>query len=97
MSTQNSNSAEALPQSLRAAFETYRNDASASSWTALSQLSVRDDMDVLDALQAADPRFPDPLPLPVDGLVEDNNDFFQWPQLPDPDGVLRAILAALQR
>ncbi len=96
MSTQGSNDSQALPEQLRAAFETYRNEKSAASWTALSQLWVRDNVEVLDAVKLLNPDFPDPLAIPVDGLIEESADFFQWPTLPDPDDVLRAILQVLQ-
>lgn len=97
MSKENVKSANDLPEELRSALDAYRKDGSAKSWTALSQLYVSDDVEVLDAVQRLDPDFPEPLAVPVDGLVEDNADFFQWPQLPDPDDVLRAILDVLQR
>lgn len=85
-----------LPLNLRDALDTYRKDASSESWTALSQLPVGD-TDVLDALQVFKPDFPDPLPLPVEDLVEDNNSFYQWPELPNPDDVRNAIIAALRK
>lgn len=84
--------ADRLPEPLRTAFETYRNDRSAESWTSLSQLSIGD-MQVVDALKSVKPEFPDPFPLPVEGLIEDSSGFMQWPVLPEPDDVLRGILA----
>jgi len=84
-----------MPDDVRAALEAYRGHRDAAHWTTLSQLFVGD-VDVLDALQALKPDFPDPLPLPIDGLPEDSDDFFQWPELPDPDDVSSAILHALR-
>jgi hypothetical protein len=94
---QDSNSKNALPEHLQAALDAYRNDKTPESWTTLSQLWVRDDVEVFDALKLVNPGFPDPLPLPVEGLVEDNTGFFQWPVLPEPDEVRRAILFALKQ
>jgi hypothetical protein len=94
---QKSNSDRVLPEDLRAALEAYRNDPSPASWTPLSQLWVRDDVDVLDALQSLKPDFPDPLPVPVEGLIEENSGFYQWPALPDPDDVLEAVVSVLQQ
>jgi hypothetical protein len=87
---------ERLPEELRAALDAYRSARTAASWTKLSQLSVGD-VDVLDAVQSIDPNFPDPLPVPADGLIEDSDEFYEWSVLPDPDDVQRAIMRALQR
>ncbi len=86
--------ASSLPDDLRAALDTYRKNTDGASWTSLSQQPV-DGMDVLDALQLLKPDFPDPLPLPVEDVVQDNDAFFQWSTLPDPDDVERAIMNAL--
>ena len=86
---------ESLPEQLRVAFETYQKDRSAASWTALSQLWVGD-IQVVDALKRVKPDFPDPFPLPVDGIIEDSGNFLQWPTLPEPQDVLRALLAVLR-
>lgn len=83
-----------LPEDVRAAFTAYRNDRSNANWTVLSQLQVGD-VEVIDALRRIEPDFPDPLPLPVDGLLTDDAQFFQWPELPGPDRVLEAIVAVL--
>lgn len=93
---QDSNAKNALPEQLQTALDAYRNDKTPASWTALSQLWVRDDVEVFDAVKLVNPEFPDPLPLPVEGLVEENAGFFQWPVLPDPDEVLRAILVVMR-
>ena len=79
-----------VPDDVRTALEAYCRDHSAANWTVLSQLWVGD-LQVLDIVRKADPTFPDPLPLPIDGIPEDNADFFQWPVLPDPQGVKRAL------
>jgi hypothetical protein len=89
-------SENALPEPLRSALDAYRKDRSAASWTSLSQLWVRDDVDVFDALKLVNPDFPDPLAVPVDGVLEDESEFFQWSVLPEPDDVLRAIAFAMQ-
>jgi hypothetical protein len=81
-----------LPAELQALLDDYRNAPSAKAWTVLSQLAIGD-LTVLDALKALKPDFPDPLPLPVDGVIEDDTQFYQWPVLPDPDDVERAIRA----
>jgi hypothetical protein len=80
----------ALSAELQAALDAYRNDPTAANWTALSQLAVGE-ATVLDALKALKPDFPDPLPLPVDALIEDDTQFYQWPVLPDPDEPAAAI------
>jgi hypothetical protein len=82
-----------LPAELQTVLDAYRNEPTAATWTALSQLSVGD-LSVFDAVKALRPDFPDPLPLPVDGLIEDDAQFYQWPVLPDPDEVERAIRKA---
>lgn len=88
---------QALPLEIRDALAAYRQDRTPERWTDLSQVFVYDDVDVLDALQTVHPDFPDPLPLPIEGVVEDNAELFQWSVLPDPDDVLRAILVVLDR
>lgn len=80
-----------LSGEIRAALDAYRRDRSAENWTTLSQLSAGDGT-VLDALQAIEPDFPDPLPVDVDGVIEDDRQFFQWQTLPDPENVERAIM-----
>jgi hypothetical protein len=80
----------ALPAELQAVLAAYRNERTAATWTALSQLAIGD-ITVLDAVKALKPDFPDPFPLPVDGLIEDVAQFYQWPVLPDPDEVEQAI------
>ncbi len=77
---------------LQTALDAYRNERTAATWTVLSQLAVGE-VTVFDAIKALKPDFPDPLPLPVDGLIEDDTQFYQWPVLPDPDEVERAIRA----
>jgi hypothetical protein len=84
-----------MQNELEAALAAYSEERTAASWTALSQLWVREEMTVFDALKLSYPDFPDPLPLPVEGVLEDSEDFYQWSELPDPDQVLRAILSAL--
>ena len=91
-----SNIADSVARQLREGLETYRQDRSAAAWTSLSQLWIGE-IQVVDALKNIKPEFPDPLPLPVDGVIEDDSQFLQWPVLPDPDDVERAILAALPR
>jgi hypothetical protein len=97
MSMQDAKRENALPEELRAALDAYGNARTADSWTALSQCWVRDDVTVFDAVKLLAPSFPDPLPLPVEGVVEDNTELYQWPTLPEPDDVLRAIVLVLQR
>lgn len=87
---------ERLPDDIQRALTAYRSEQTDAHWTSLSQMSVRD-VDVLDALKAIQPDFPDPFPLPVDGVLESSDDFFQWPLLPDPDDVERAIARVLKR
>jgi hypothetical protein len=89
--SENADNEQYLPEPIRTALSKYRNDRSAASWTALSQLWVRGDVEVLDALRQLKPDFPEPLVVPADGVIEDNDDFFQWSMLPDPDDVLAAI------
>jgi hypothetical protein len=79
-----------VPDDVRTALEAYRKDKSAARWTVLSQLFVGE-LQVLDVLQKFDPHFPGPLPLPIDGILEDNAEFFQWSVLPEPDDVRRAL------
>ncbi len=86
---------EGLPEEIRSALDAYRSARTAASWTELSQLSVGN-VDVLDALQAMNPDFPDPLPVPVDGVLEDSEEFYQWQVLPDPDDVQRAVMRVLK-
>lgn len=81
-----------ISAALRTALAAYRDEPSAENWTTLSQLPVGE-IAVLDALRSVRPDFPDPLPLPVDGLIEDDRQFYQWPELPDPADVERAIAA----
>lgn len=85
---------DALPAELQGVLDAYRTDPTTANWTALSQLAIGD-LTVLDALKALKPDFSDPLPLPVDGLVEDDTQFYQWPLLPNPDEVEQAIRAAV--
>lgn len=80
----------ALPVELQTALDAYRSERTAATWTALAQTAFGD-LTVLDALKALQPEFPDPLPLPVDGVIEDQTQFYQWPVLPDPDEVERAL------
>lgn len=87
---------ESLPEEIRVALSAYRRERTPARWTALSQLSVGD-VEVLDALKSMNPEFPDPLPLPVDGLIEDSAQFYQWPVLPDPDDVLHAVVGVLEQ
>ncbi len=89
-------SEERLPEDIRTALAAYRSEKTAARWTSLAQMSVRD-VEVLDALKAMNPDFPDPFSLPVDGLLESSDDFFQWPVLPHPDDVERAIARILKR
>jgi hypothetical protein len=79
-----------LSAELQTLLEAYRNEPTAANWTALSQLAVGN-RTVLDALKSRKPDFPDPLPLPVDGLIEDDAQFYQWSVLPDPEEVEQAI------
>jgi hypothetical protein len=95
--SETSNNERYLPEPIQTALDKYRNERSPASWTALSQLWVRGDLEVLDALRQLKPDFPEPLAVPVDGVIVDNDDFFQWSVLPDPDEVLAAIHFALQR
>jgi hypothetical protein len=83
-----------IPEELRAGLDAYRKETSSQRWTELSQLPVNG-MDVLDALQRIKPEFPDPLPLPVEDIVQDSDAFFQWATLPNPDDVLTAIIDVL--
>lgn len=86
---------ERLPEDIREALTAYRSEKTDARWTALSQMSVRG-TEVLDALRAIQPDFPDPYPLPVDGVLESSDDFYQWPVLPDPSDVERAIVRVLE-
>lgn len=81
-----------ISDEVTAALHTYRQVRTSASWTVLSQLWVGD-LQVLDALQRLHPEFPDALPLPVDGVIEDNAELFEWQTLPDPDEVERALVA----
>ena len=85
-----------IPEDVKDALRAYQQDRTDARWTALSQLQVGD-VEVIDALRLIEPDFPDPLPLPVDGLLTDNAQFYQWPRLPDPDRVLEAVEAELRR
>jgi hypothetical protein len=87
-------SEKSLPDDVSAALAAYRKEKTAARWTALSQLWVGE-VQVLDALKLAVPDFPDPLPLPVDGLLDDSSEFFEWSALPDPDDVRRGLRIAL--
>ncbi len=81
-----------IPDDVRLALEAYRRDRTVARWTELSQLWVGE-LQVIDVLQRLHPEFPDPLPLPVDGVIEGNAELFQWKTLPDPDEVERAFAA----
>ncbi len=81
-----------IPDDVKVALEAYRRDRTSARWTELSQLWVGE-LQVIDALQRLDPEFPVDLPLPVDGVIEDNVELFQWTTLPDPDEVERALAA----
>ncbi len=81
-----------IPDDVRAALAAYRRDRTSARWTELSQLWIGD-LQVIDALQRLHPEFPDALPLPVDGVIENNAELFQWQTLPDPDEVERALVA----
>ncbi|HVR47197.1 MAG TPA: hypothetical protein VMT95_11275 [Candidatus Binatia bacterium] len=81
-----------IPNDVRLALEAYRRDRTSARWTELSQLWVGE-LQVIDALQQLHPEFPVDLPLPVDGVIEDNAELFQWKTLPDPDEVERALAA----
>ena len=87
---------QGFPDDVRAALSAYRTEKTAANWTALSQMSVGD-TDVLDALQALKPDFPEPYPLPVEDVVENSAAFFQWPELPEADDVERAIENVLKQ
>ena len=54
--------------------------------------AYRDQIQVFDALKALDPEFPDPYPLAAADLA--GPDFLEWPTLPEPATVLKAVLAA---
>jgi len=84
-----------IPEDVWVALEAYRQDRTSEHWTQLSQLWVGE-LQVIDALQRLHPEFPDALPLPVEGVIDDNAELFQWQTLPDPDDVARA-LESLQR
>ncbi|HEY1869145.1 MAG TPA: DUF302 domain-containing protein [Candidatus Cybelea sp.] len=79
-----------IPDDVKAALDAYRDDRTSARWTELSQLWVGE-LQVVDALQRLHPEFPDALPLPVDGVIEDNAELYQWQTLPDPAEVLRAL------
>ncbi len=81
-----------VPEDVRAALEAYRENPSEANWTTLSQLSVGDQT-VFGAVKQAYPDFPDPLPLPVEDLAEDNEDFFAWERLPRVDEIVRALIS----
>jgi hypothetical protein len=80
------------PDDVCAALQAYRQERTSVKWTALSQKWVGE-LQVLDVLQQLHPEFPEPLPLPVDGVIEDNAELFQWKTLPEPDEVERALEA----
>ena len=80
-----------LDAELRSALDAYRDDCNATNWSRLSQLYVGQ-VQVLDALKALDPAFPDPYPLAAADLA--GPDFLEWPTLPDPGTVRKAVLAA---
>lgn len=81
-----------IPDDVRAALDAYRHDRTSARWTELSQLWVGE-LQVVDVLQRLHPEFPDALPLPVDGVIEDNAELYQWQTLPGPAEVLRALEA----
>ena len=83
-----------IPDDIRTALDAYRGERTSVRWTELSQLWVGE-LQVIDAVQQLDPEFPDALPLPVDGVIEDNAELFAWKTLPDPDEVERALVALL--
>jgi hypothetical protein len=89
------NTEESLPNDVKAALDAYRKKQSDATWTRLSQLWIGD-IQVVDALKRQKPDFPDPYPLPVDALIEESSEFYEWPALPDPDDVRKAILAAVR-
>lgn len=80
-----------LDAELRSALDAYRENCNTTNWSRLSQLYVGQ-IQVLDALKALDPGFPDPYPLAAADLA--GPDFLEWPTLPDPSTVLKAVLAA---
>ena len=79
-----------VPEDVRAALEAYRRDQSQANWTVLSQLWVGDET-VFDIVKERFPDFPDPLPLPVEDVVESNLQFFEWQRLPSVDELLSAL------
>lgn len=81
-----------IPDDVREALDTYARDRTSARWTELSQLWVGE-LQVIDVLQQLYPEFPDALPLPVEGVIDDNAELFQWQTLPDPDDVRRALKA----
>jgi hypothetical protein len=89
-----SSDVERLPEEVRASLDAYRSERSPENWTSLSQLWVRD-ITVFDALKLLKPDFPNSLPVPVDGLIEENSAFFEWPVLPEPDDVAHAVREVL--
>ena len=91
------NSQNRIPEDVRAAIDEYHRNRSAASWTSLSQLWVRGGINVFDAVKLVKPDFPEPLPVPVDGVLEESGDFFQWAVLPEPEDVRRGIECAMQR
>ena len=82
-----------LDPDLRAALQSYRDDGSAGNWTILSQMYCGE-LQVVDAVKAADPSFADPYPLAAADLSPSNAAFFQWPTLPAYGLVVRAVLDA---
>src|SRR5277367_1867759 len=75
----------------RQLFAAYQADRTNATWTRLSQYYVGQ-RQVIDGLRELDPSFPDPYPLDGADLIENDDDYYQWPTLPNPALVLKAIV-----
>jgi hypothetical protein len=79
---------------IREAFVTFRAHPNAQTWTPLSQMYIGL-LTVLDGVQALDPTFANPYPLEAADVAD--GAFYQWPAIPQPNQVLRAMLDLCER
>jgi hypothetical protein len=82
-----------LAPDVRDALTAYRETRSAETWTTLSQMYAGL-IQVFDAVKAYAPDFPDAYPL---AAADISDTFYEWPQLPDPEMVVKAVLQAVGR
>jgi hypothetical protein len=76
----------------RSAYESYASDPTHEAWDVLSQIYIGL-LQVMDGVKRCDPTFPDPYPLAAADIADD---FLQWPKLPEPELVLKAMYLLLQ-